>query len=207
MLKRLTPLFARCTLAAALGGCAGLGTPPNDLALFDLGLADPVPVNGVARPSSVEVRAPSWLTTSAMQYRLAYAEPLRRQTYAQSRWAATPAEMLTRALDRALLVPGAEHSGCRLRVELDEFAQVFDSAERSHVLIAARATLLPQRGESPVAGRDLNLRVPAEPADAQGGVLAARAATRALAAELGTWFESLDPGGTAGLNGRAACRP
>lgn len=38
--------------------------------------------------------------TPAMQYRLAYAEPERRQAYAGSRWAAVPAELIEQVVVR-----------------------------------------------------------------------------------------------------------
>ncbi|THF66129.1 hypothetical protein E6C76_04535 [Pseudothauera nasutitermitis] len=202
-LTRLAPL----ALAAVLAGCAGFGAPPRDLARLDLGLQEPVSISAAARPTGVEVRAPSWLTTSAQQYRLTYADALQRQAYTETRWAAPPAEMLTRALEQALQPAGETQGHCRLRVELDEFIQVFESPASSHQLLAARAMLLPQRGETPLAGRDLQLRVPADSADARGGALAARAAVGRLTAELGNWLEGLDPKAIGRLNGGMACRP
>ncbi|WP_168735192.1 ABC-type transport auxiliary lipoprotein family protein [Pseudothauera rhizosphaerae] len=206
MTRRFSTLAATALLAAGLAGCTGLGEPPPDMALFDLGSSAPLALDNAHRPASVDVRAPSWLTTSAMQYRLAYADPQRRLAYGESRWAATPAEMLMVALDRALRVPGAGDSGCRLRVELDEFAQVFSAADASELRIAVRATLLPSRGETPVAGRDLAVGVATRSADAHGGVAAAQGAVRELAAELGNWLAALDPSAAQGLNGGAGCR-
>jgi cholesterol transport system auxiliary component len=66
-------------------------------------------------------------------YRLAYAEPLRRRSYAESRWAAPPAELLQAFLERRFVFPEADASGpgCRLQLVLDEFEQRFDDPQQS----------------------------------------------------------------------------
>lgn len=207
MLRKLSQLSMFAVSAVLLTACGALGVQPADQALFDLGPAEAVVMAAERRPVSVEVRAPSWLTTSAMQYRLAYADPQRRLAYGESRWVAPPAEMLALALDRALLAPGNDGSGCRLRVQLDEFVQVFDTPARSRVLISARASLLPQRGETPVAGWDVAVALPAPSADAQGGVAATREAVHGLAGKLADWIAELDPLDVQRLNGGAGCRP
>jgi cholesterol transport system auxiliary component len=62
-----------------------------------------------------------------MHYRLAYAEPLRRQSYRESRWAAPPAELLESVLKRRHAAAEANGPGCRLHLVLDEFEQRFDA--------------------------------------------------------------------------------
>ena len=72
------------------------------------------------------------LNGPAMHYRLAYAEPLRRLTYAESRWAAPPAELLQAFLERRFFAfPDADASGngCRLELVIDEFEQRFEGQD------------------------------------------------------------------------------
>ena len=72
-----------------LAACANPAVRRPDQARFDLGpaiIGPPLAVGVVA----VTMEAPSWLAGSAMQYRLAYAEPVRRREFADSRWAAPP---------------------------------------------------------------------------------------------------------------------
>lgn len=190
--KRAAEALCALGLCLALGGCSSLSPRPEAPALYDLGLAAAVSPSPAFVPVKVEVRAPSWLAKPAMQYRLDYRQPAQRQDFAESRWAAPPAELLERRLLQAFSVPPSAAAGCRLRVDLDEFAQVFDAAEASRAVIVARAELLPPRGENVLARRVFDLREPAPSADARGGVVAFRKAGARLAGEIATWLESAD---------------
>lgn len=205
--RRLWQLAGAVSLAIGLGGCAGLQSPP--IAMYDLGLLDPVAVPAALAPARVEVAVPGWLSGSAMQYRLAWKQPERRRSYVESRWAAAPADMLAQSLARALRPAGGEtaRSRCRLKVDLDEFVQVFEAGERSHVELVARARLLPARGELPVAARDFGRHDAADTPDAEGGVRAARSAVRGLAEELAAWLVELDRKSEQGLNDGGRCAP
>lgn len=175
------------TLALLLAGCVPNTVRQGDAAVFDFGEA----AGGWNAPTlrGVEVAAPSWLGSAAMQYRLNYSDAARRLGYADSRWAAPPAELIEQALRRRALAAGAsgERNACRLRVELDEFVQVFDAAQSSRIVLAVRATLL-SRNEKAVASRAFALERPSASADARGGVAAAAAAVQGLASDLAGWI-------------------
>ncbi|WP_164844413.1 ABC-type transport auxiliary lipoprotein family protein [Azoarcus sp. DN11] len=190
-------------LGLSLYGCGNFPARPEAPALYDLGLAEAVGASPAVAPAKLEVRAPSWLATPAMQYRLDYRQPAQRQVYAESRWAAAPAELLERRLLQAFSVPPSAAAGCRLRLDLDEFAQVFDSAEGSRAVIVARAELLSPRGENVLARRAFDLREPASTRDARGGVVAFRKAGDELAREIAAWLASVDSGAA---EVRSGCR-
>ncbi|MFA6314530.1 MAG: ABC-type transport auxiliary lipoprotein family protein [Sterolibacterium sp.] len=175
-----------------LSGCfGGTGARPSP-ANYDLSAekieVDPGPV-GMLR--LVEVRSPSWLDTTAMQYRLAYAEKTRREAYAGSRWVAPPAGLLEQQLKRRLLAGGGSWSsqpaGCRLGVELDEFIQVFDGPASSHVVLDARATLWAARGDTPVARQRFTVSRLAG-GDARSGAVALAAAAGQFGEDIGAWL-------------------
>lgn len=179
-------------LVLLLGGCVPNNVRQDDGALFDLG--EPSPPWHAPALLGVDVLAPSWLGTSAMQYRLAYlgnGEGARRRAYADSRWAAPPAELIEQALRRHALVAGGkgEALGCRLRLDLDEFVQTFDAAQKSRVVLALRASLTSRNSET-VARRGFALERAAISADAGGGVAAAAAAVQGLTGDLATWIAS-----------------
>lgn len=134
----------------------------------------------------ITLRAPSWLETPQMGYRLRYSHASKRDSYTLTRWLAPPSEMVLQALKRG--VPqGAEGRGCRLRVELDEFVQDFQSAQNSVARIEARVKLLPARGEGG-ASRRFEVVVPAGFADAAGGAEALSRATQKWIEELRAWL-------------------
>lgn len=178
-----------------LAGCfGGTGTRPIP-ASYDLSSA-PMAADsgspGILR--QIEVGAPPWLDTAAMQYRLAYADRARREIYAGSRWVAPPAGLLELQLKQRLLGGGSpriQSAGCRLRVELDEFVQVFTAPETSQVAVEARVALLAPRAETLLARQRFRV-VLAAGADARSGALALDAAARQFGAEIENWLERVD---------------
>ncbi len=190
-------------LSWLLAACSTLVTPPAAFSIYDLGLPPPAPRGERIVPAQVELRTPSWLASSAMHYRFDDVNPASREVYAESRWAGQPAEMLQRLLSAPLSGGDAKTGHCRLRIELDEFAQVFEDADRSHAFLLARAELLPARSDAALAGRVFDIRVEAPTANAAGGVDAHRRAARNLVEEVGVWLR-ID---TLGEEVAGACRP
>ena len=140
----------------------------------------------------LEVEAPSWLDTPAMQYRLSYANRTRREAYAASRWAAPPARLLEHKLGRRLLGGAGslppQTGGCRLRVNLDEFIQDFAGPQSSQAILEARAILLAPRSDTLLARQHFRVMQPAG-GDAPSGVVALEAAARRFGDELEAWLK------------------
>lgn len=178
----------------ALAACT-LGTPPavSDMR-YDLGPVQqtrPAP----ARMPAVrmfEVRAPHALDSDAILYRMSYVDPRQTAAYAHSHWTMAPAQLLTQRLRSALAAQGAILAGSEavtaplLTIDLDEFEQVFDSEDRSHGAVTARATLA--RGGQVLAQRTFVARAPASVSSAAGGVDALSAASDELIAQLIAWL-------------------
>lgn len=196
------PLILLVAISLPLSGCFGGAGGQIEPAYYD------IPGNSVANLSAsgsassssspglvlrlAGVQAPGWLMTSAMQYRLAYADTSRRLSYAESRWAAAPTELLELALKRGDIVVDSRVAagGCQLLVSLDEFIQIFDAPGSSRALLEARAALLAPRDSTLLAQRTFSL-APAAGADARSGVTAFAVALHDLNAELSAWFLQL----------------
>lgn len=170
--------------AIIVAACGSLPGAPRPAQVYDLGAA-PVSHAETGLEGSVQVLAPSWLRSTAMQYRLSYADADQRNSYLESRWAAPPAELMLNVLSRSLGGAGP----CRLELDLDEFIQDYSSAGRSDGLIEARGRL--RGGGAVLASRMFSLRLPASSPDAQGGVAALGRGTRQLAGELELWLKDL----------------
>jgi cholesterol transport system auxiliary component len=197
-------LVTLLSVSVLLTACFGGATKPVTVAQYDLGdLASAGSSGGMTLGQatlplrSVDVHAPSWLSKATIQYRLAYADAGRRDVYTESRWAAAPGELLEVSLRRRLgLVDGAADSagsgaGCRLRVELDEFVQVFDSAQQSRAVIAARLMVQAPRSDELLVRKTLQLSKPASSPDARGGVAAFSSLATEMGNEAGHWLAAL----------------
>lgn len=183
-------------LASALVAACGGTRRPAEVAQYDFG--HPAGKVGAAVASTfplaaIDMQAASWLSGPAMHFRLAYAEPLRRQVYAESRWAAPPAELLGAFLKRRMILGQADFSGsgCRLQMVLDELEQRFDDPKNSRILLEARVLLTPLHGTTILSRRTFQIQKPAAAPAAREGVAAAREAAQSLAEELGGWLAEI----------------
>ena len=159
-----------------LAGCGGASAP--DPRSYDLGLEAP----GAKLPSVRVgiVRAAPPFDTTDMQFRLAYRNASEIAAFANSRWAASPADLFRKQLQRA----SAEGGRCTLQAEIQEFTQVFTSKDASEARIDLRATL------STGAARQFSVAEGGGGADAVSGAAAlARAADRAIG-EISAWVAS-----------------
>ncbi|MCF8178834.1 MAG: ABC-type transport auxiliary lipoprotein family protein, partial [Sulfuritalea sp.] len=143
--------------------------------------------------AAVDVQAASWLAGQDMHFRLAYQEPLRRQSYVESRWVAPPSELLERFLRRRIVFgqSGQSGAGCRLQLVLDELEQRFDDPRSSKIVLEVRAQLSPSRSPEILSRQAFLIQRPAPEAVARGGVAAARDAAQGLVTELGNWLGRL----------------
>jgi len=206
---RLALRPALLALAFALGGCAGLVDKPQRPALFDMGPLPPI-TPPVERPGPrfalvvPDIEASGALEGSAILYRLGYSDDHQLRAYAQSRWSAPPPQLVRQRLrqqlgrERPVLNLDESASLARessrplyiLRMELEEFAHVFDSPATSRGVIRLRATLMASSvaGEQLVGQRSISVQGVAPTPDASGGVRALTEATDAAAADINQWL-------------------
>jgi cholesterol transport system auxiliary component len=170
-------------------------------AVYDFGpgaLTAPATTRSALAPIVLqEVEAPPALDSTAVLYRLAYSDARQLRPYAQARWSMPPAQLVRQrlreslSLKRAVVNPGESMVALTLRVELQEFSQIFDTTQASSGLVRLRATLTEAKGGADrlVAQQVFVAQRPAASADAPGGVRALMAATDAAVEEIGTWLE------------------
>lgn len=175
-----------------LGGCAGNPAAQADIR-YDFG---PPPQIATSAPMPavkvLDVTAPETMSSNKLVYRLSYVDVQQTASYANSHWTMEPAALLSQRLRDALSQRGTVLTGSDgvrapvLRVELNEFEQVFDSQTQSHGAVAARATLT-QSGKV-LAQRSFVARAPASSADAAGGARALATASDDLVAQISAWL-------------------
>jgi cholesterol transport system auxiliary component len=179
-LRRLSGVLAVCV---ALSACSVLDKPTRALVYdFGPGLPSGAQTQSVAsRPSVVlaQVAAHSALDSTAILYRLAYADEQRLLPYAQARWSMPPAQLLHLRLRETLAQrfvvlregEGAAGGSARplvLHLELDEFSQLFETPGTSLGLVHVHASVMrpTASGDRLLAQRDFTVRRGAPSADA-----------------------------------------
>jgi cholesterol transport system auxiliary component len=194
---------ARTLAAAVLApvlACAGCGIPTisssPEVTQYDFG---PVPQGSPAqglRESLLiyDVSAPAWHDSPFIYYRLAYQLAARPQAYADSRWVGSPAELISGRVRARLAASGkggiihpadSTRASYALRIELDEFSQVFDAPGQSRAVVRLRASVLGRNAL--VAQKSFSAERPAETPDAEGGVRALIGASDAVVDQLVDW--------------------
>jgi cholesterol transport system auxiliary component len=188
--------LCRAALAVFIAGsllaaCAGNTAALSDVR-FDLGPVRTASATGTLPPLKVlEVNAAPAIDNDGIRYRLGDAS-LQSSRYANSHWTASPARLLTQRLRAALASHASVLTGADavpapvLRVDLDQFEQVFDSANQSSGVVAARATLI--RDGKVVAQHAFLVRAPASMPDAAGGARALASASDELVSQIGAWL-------------------
>jgi cholesterol transport system auxiliary component len=204
-------------LLVGLTGCAlpGISVSP---VVFDFGpgtLRAPLTHQIGAQPALAlaQVQSSQALDSTDVLYRLTYSNAQQLRPYALARWSMPPAQLLQQRLGeilgqtRALLNPGDVAPALRpgalrtalavrtLRIELEEFSQLFDTPEHSTGLLRLRATLLQPEttGERLIAQRGFVMQRSAPSANASGAVQALSAATDAAIQEIDAWLLTLEP--------------
>jgi ABC-type uncharacterized transport system auxiliary subunit len=187
-------VFILLLISFSLSACLTSGRRGNESVpqVYDLTLAHDQSRRS-ARPlaTSIEVRAPLWLDTMAIDYRLRYAEPARLREYSRARWVGPPSQLIQQRLGQelGLLAPGQAGARCLLRLELGEFAQWFDTPERSRSVLSGRVQLL-DKSRALLATKDVHIELPADSPDSAGAVRALALAVDRLAADLQDWVKS-----------------
>ncbi len=192
-------------LLGALAGC-GTGKPGTTAAVYDFGpgVVTEQPTNRMAPLAPLalgEVQSSTALDNLAVVYRLSYSGAQQLRPYAQARWSMPPAQLLRQRVrealsqrravvnlaDGVLPAPGT----LVLRLELEEFSQLFETADRSAAVLRLRATLARSAagGDGLVAQRSFVAQQPSTSADAAGGVRALTVATDAVVEQLEQWVQ------------------
>ncbi|MDP1559103.1 MAG: ABC-type transport auxiliary lipoprotein family protein [Nitrosomonas sp.] len=171
-------------IALLVTGCSITPQTNAPTAVYDFGLqyADNRTRQAQLKSASLlvaEVASPIWLDNPAIHYRLAYHNPAQFYSYANSRWAAAPAALLTRQISNRIMqttdykvargIEGVQ-ADYALHIVLEDFSQVFDSIDKSYAVILLNVSLIERRTRKLVAQRNFSMRKETPTADAVGAV-------------------------------------
>jgi cholesterol transport system auxiliary component len=193
-LKKCATKLLFLVSALLLSACS-TPQPPALKTVYDFGPVLSVsPAPGAPRSMAIalpEIEAGGSLESPALLYRLQYSNAQELRPYAAARWSVPPAQLVRARLRDALAAQGPVLSvdGVApfvLRIELDEFSQVFESPSNSFGLVRLRASLL--KNDQLAAQTSLIAKAPAASQDAAGGVRALTAATDDAVRQLSAWL-------------------
>ena len=183
-------------LGLFLSACGGI-RQVTPVAVYDFGLTSGQPGPEGMAGIALEVRSPPWFDSLGVDYRLAYDDPLRPREYANARWAANPGVLLARRLVQQFGVSGVvgdTAAACLLRIELQEFSQVFDSPAASRGVIQAKLALVDGKRRT-LAEKPVTVAVVAKTPDARGGVGALVLAVHDFQQVVAAWLAESRVGG------------
>jgi cholesterol transport system auxiliary component len=188
-------LLAGCTLTPQK-------TPP--VSMYDFGptpqLESGHPVFLRANIQVAEISAPVWLDTQSIRYRLAYHNPAQTYAYTSSRWVAPPAKLLTERIKQHFATHIDQEDKIResvslanylLKIELEEFIQIFENQNSSWVKIRLRVSLYEQKTRSLMAQRNFLGEQLTESTDAEGAVAGLIKVGDGLSSELIQWIDNV----------------
>lgn len=197
-------VFASVLSILLLSGCTVFPKPATTVATYNFIVDSPAESNQsdqqiIKNGKKILVTpmtAPLWLDTKAIHYRLAYHNASQSYAYANSRWSAPPAFLLTQQIKQKIAadtkhlvikdssIAIAENE---LHIELEAFSQVFDTVSNSHVVIRFRVSLV-NNAHRLIAQKIFSASQPSPTADAAGAVNAFSIASNQLTDELIHWL-------------------
>lgn len=209
-------LFCLISVLALATGCTVIDKPTR-ATTYDFGpgeLSTHAPAKPAAPVPALPPLAIADIATSggalenqAVLYRLGYLDAQQLRPYSLARWTMPPAQLIRQRMRDRLgqqrVVLNAREGVAlnrsqnanlpMLRLELEEFSQLFSAPDASVGLLRLHATLveITPAGERLLAQRSLAVQRPATSSDAAGGVRALTAATDAAIDELDQWLRQM----------------
>ncbi len=192
-------------IVVLLSACSIAPKSNSAIAIYDFGIQYVQPSTVIknlphAKTKSLlvtDIESAPGFDNHAIYYRLAYNNPTRSYTYASSRWAATPAILLSQQLRNKIVTKTSDlvikdsstaKSDYALHIELEEFTQVFDAIDSSHAVISMRASLVERQSHALLAQQSFSIKQNAATADAPGAVNALTTASDLLMNAIIDWL-------------------
>jgi cholesterol transport system auxiliary component len=193
-------LTAGLLAAVVLSACSTIRNSDPKSTLFDFGLlpaAQSESMTSLPPLAIADANTPASMRGGTMTYRLAYANALQPLPYAHSRWSAPPAQLfvqrlkarIARAGGTALPASDGAINVPMLRIDADEFTQIFDSPGSSVGQVSLRVAVF--QGRNLVAQKSFARQAPAPSADAAGGAKALVDASDAVISDILSWLAGL----------------
>ncbi len=201
----MNKIFTLAVIIYLISACTVLPKPQATVSTYDFGSQPTsdtaqLPNQSNLMPKSILIAnatTPSWLESTAIHYRLLYHNPTQTYAYANSRWIAAPAALFTQQIRNRIITDTLEFvtkdsatakTDYVLHIELEEFMQLFDTADDSRIAIGFHASLIERNTRKLIAQKSFNRNEKTPSADAAGAVLAFSTTSNELINELVNWL-------------------
>jgi ABC-type uncharacterized transport system auxiliary subunit len=157
---------------------------PEPIAQHDLGVSKSSSI--AIMPKSITVKAPQWLSDTAIHYRLLYSSPTRVRAYTLDSWLEPPPKLFQQKLqssDKNFKYP--------LKIQLLDFEQQFISPDRAKVLVVFSVEALSLDETRVLGSQKFMLQQATVTADAKGAITAFAQLTEQAADRIYKWINTL----------------
>ena len=166
-------LLASGLLLSNLAACVGINKSRQNLSIYDFGLsASSESDQQIASKIMFEQPlAAESLNHNKIRYRLNYQDPLRIFFYAESRWAATPSELLSGKLSKMINLT-KNPMNCSMELKIEAFDHVFQTTTASEGVVQLSALLVEKKSRKVVSSQLITESAASASPNAQGGTAA-----------------------------------
>lgn len=176
----------------SLAACVSINKTKQNIAVYDFGLSLPGENN---QQISLKLRfeepvAAASLNHHKIRYRLNYHNPARVFFYAESRWAATPSELLSNKLSQMLNLVKASKT-CSLKIQIEAFDHVFQTAASSEGVVQLNAVVIEKKSQMMIASQLITESVASASPDAKGGAFALQQASENALKKAISWSNTV----------------
>lgn len=166
-------LLASGLLVSSLAACVGMNKARQTTNIYDFGLSVSSENNQQIASKILfeQPAAAESLNNNKIRYRLNYQDPLRVFFYADSRWAATPSELLSSKLSKMVNLT-KNPMNCSLELKIEAFDHVFQTATASEGVVQLSALLVEKKSRKVISSQLITESAASASPNAQGGTAA-----------------------------------
>lgn len=192
---RMRPIMLLITssvIASAIVACVGINKTKQNIAVYDFGLHVPKESNQQITSKlllETPIAAES-LNHNKIRYRLNYQNPLRVFFYTESRWTATPAELISSKLSNMVNLTKTPMN-CSLKLKVEAFDQVFHTTDTSDGVVQLNALIVERKSQKIISSLLVTESVMSLTPNVQGGTAALQQASENAVKKVINWGNML----------------
>jgi len=190
-MHRIISTLTICLVVANLAACVGINKNKQNIAIYDFGLSGSIATSPLITSTLLieEPIAAETLNNNKIRYRLNYDNPSRVFFYTESRWAATPLELLSGKLSMINITP--KNTNCSLKFKIEAFDHVFQTTSISEGVVQLSALLIDKNTHKIITSQLITESTPSHSSNAEGGTAAIHQASENALKKVINWGNTM----------------